>query len=53
MAAIEEHDVRQMVESQNEYRRRRGAPEQTEAEVRRRDGEEQIERLEEAERRED
>ncbi|HEV2811871.1 MAG TPA: hypothetical protein VGW10_01360 [Solirubrobacteraceae bacterium] len=49
-AAIEERDVGQMVESQNEYRRRRGAPEQTEAEVRRRVGEEEIARLDQAER---
>ena len=47
MAAIEERDVGQMVESQNTYRRRRGAPERTEEEVRRRVGEEQLRRLEE------
>ena len=52
MAAIEERDVGQMVDSQNAYRRRRGAPERTEEEVRRGVGEEQLERLREAEERE-
>lgn len=45
MAAIEDRDVGQMVEGQNAYRRRRGAPERTEEEVRRAVGEEQRERL--------
>lgn len=47
MAEIEERDVGHMVDGQNAYRRRRGAPERTEEEVRRSVGEEQLKRLEE------
>jgi hypothetical protein len=53
MSRIEEGEVGQMVDSQNAYRRRRGAPERTEEEVRRKVGEEQLARLDEEDERGD
>jgi hypothetical protein len=38
-------DVRQMMEAQNEMRRRRGAPEMTEADLRRKVAEDELNRL--------
>jgi hypothetical protein len=48
-ARIEERDIPEMVDAQNEYRRRHGRPETTEAEVRRRVGREELDRLDRAE----
>ena len=50
IARIEEREVGEMVEGQNAYRRRRGAPEVSEEQVRHRVGEEQLDRLRDAER---
>lgn len=44
-AQLEEHDVEQMIEAQNEMRRRRGAPELTESELRRKVAEDEMNRL--------
>jgi hypothetical protein len=46
--AIEDKDIGEMVEGQNFYRRRRGQPAVTEAQVRRRVGSEQLGRLDRA-----
>jgi hypothetical protein len=46
--AIEERDIPEMVDAQNEYRRRGGRPEVTEQEVRERVGARELERLDEA-----
>jgi hypothetical protein len=48
LAAIEDKDIGEMVEGQNFYRRRRGQPAVTEAQVRRRVGSEQLGRLDQA-----
>jgi hypothetical protein len=45
---IEERDIPEMVEAQNEYRRRQNRPELTEREVRRRVGREERRRLDQA-----
>ena len=42
---LEEQDVKQMLEAQNEMRRRRGAPELTERELRRKVKEDELNRL--------
>jgi hypothetical protein len=47
-AAIEDRDIGEMVEGQNDYRRRRGQPATTESEVRRRVGSEELGRLDRA-----
>jgi hypothetical protein len=47
---LEEHDVGEMVEGQNVYRRRRGQRERTESEVRSKIGAEELARLDEADR---
>jgi hypothetical protein len=44
-ARLEEEDVQQMIEAQNEMRRRRGAPELTERELRRKVKEDELNRL--------
>ena len=46
--AIEERDIPEMVDAQNDYRRRTGRPERTEQEVRSEVGVREIERLDEA-----
>jgi hypothetical protein len=46
--AIEERDVPEMVDAQNDYRRRGGRAEITEQEIRRQVGAREIERLDEA-----
>jgi hypothetical protein len=48
LAAIEDRDIGEMVEGQNDYRRRRGEPEVTEADVRKRVGSEELGRLDQA-----
>ena len=45
LVAIEDKDIGEMVEGQNFYRRRRGQPAVTEAQVRRRVGSEELGRL--------
>jgi hypothetical protein len=45
---IEQRDIPEMVDAQNEYRRRHGRPETTEDEVRRRVGREELDRLDRA-----
>jgi hypothetical protein len=45
---IEERDIPEMVDAQNEYRRRQGRPETTEGEVRQRVGREELDRLDRA-----
>lgn len=47
-AAIEDRDIGEMVEGQNDYRRRRGQRVTTESEVRRRVGSEELGRLDRA-----
>lgn len=47
-ARIEERDIPEMVEAQNEYRRREGRPELTEQELRRQVGARELERLDRA-----
>jgi hypothetical protein len=47
-AAIEDRDIGEMVDGQNDYRRRRGKRAVTESEVRRRVGSEQLGRLDRA-----
>jgi hypothetical protein len=42
---LEEEDVEQMIEAQNEMRRRRGAPELTERELRKKVSEDELARL--------
>jgi hypothetical protein len=42
---LEEQDIKQMLEAQNEMRRRRGAPELTERELRRKVKEDELNRL--------
>ena len=42
---LEEDDVQQMISAQNEMRRRRGAPEMTEEELRKKVAEDEINRL--------
>ena len=44
-AALEEQDVQQMIDAQNELRRRRGAPEITEKELRQKVKEDELNRL--------
>ena len=44
-ARLEEEDVAQMIEAQNEMRRRRGAPELTEKEIRNKVREDELHRL--------
>ncbi len=44
-AQLEEQDVQQMIEAQNEMRRRRGAPEMTERELRQKVKEDELNRL--------
>jgi hypothetical protein len=44
-ARLEEEDVQQMIEAQNEMRRRRGAPEMTEGELREKVAEDELNRL--------
>jgi len=44
-ARLEEEDVQQMIEAQNEMRRRRGAPEMTERELRQQVKEDELNRL--------
>jgi hypothetical protein len=44
-ALLEAEDVQQMIDAQNEMRRRRGAPEMTEADLRRKVAEDEINRL--------
>jgi hypothetical protein len=45
---IEQRDIPEMVDAQNEYRRRHGRPEMTEEEIRRRVGREELGRLDRA-----
>jgi hypothetical protein len=42
---LEQDDIQQMIEAQNEMRRRRGAPELTEEDLRRRVAEDEVNRL--------
>ena len=42
---LEEEDVEQMIEAQNEMRRRRGAPEMTEEDLRKKVAEDELNRL--------
>jgi hypothetical protein len=44
-ALLEAEDVQQMIDAQNEMRRRRGVPEMTEADLRRKVAEDEINRL--------
>jgi hypothetical protein len=44
-ARLEEEDVQQMIDAQNEMRRRRGVPEMTEAELREKVTEDELNRL--------
>ena len=44
-AQLEAQDVQQMIEAQNEMRRRRGAPEMTEADLRKKVAEDELNRL--------
>jgi hypothetical protein len=44
-AQLEAEDVQQMIEAQNEMRRRRGAPEMTEGDLRRKVAEDELNRL--------
>jgi hypothetical protein len=44
-ARLEEEDVQQMLAAQNEMRRRRGAPEMTERELRQKVAEDEVNRL--------
>lgn len=44
-AQLEADDVQQMIEAQNEMRRRRGAPEMTEADLRKKVAEDELNRL--------
>ena len=44
-ALLEEQDVQQMIDAQNEMRRRRGAPEMTERELRQKVKEDELNRL--------
>ncbi len=44
-AQLEEDDIRQMIEAQNEMRRRRGAPEMTEADLRKKVAEDELNRM--------
>ncbi|HKG34836.1 MAG TPA: hypothetical protein VKA89_00190 [Solirubrobacterales bacterium] len=44
-ARLEEEDVQQMIEAQNEMRRRRGAPEMTERDLRQKVKEDELNRL--------
>jgi hypothetical protein len=44
-ARLEEEDVQQMIEAQNEMRRRRGVPEMTESELREKVAEDELNRL--------
>jgi hypothetical protein len=44
-ARLEEDDVQQMIEAQNEMRRRRGVPEMTEEELRQKVAEDELNRL--------
>ena len=44
-AQLEEDDIRQMIDAQNEMRRRRGVPEMTEKDLRKKVAEDEINRL--------
>lgn len=44
-AQLEEDDIRQMIDAQNEMRRRRGAPEMTEQDLRNKVAEDELNRL--------
>lgn len=44
-AQLEDDDIRQMIDAQNDMRRRRGAPEMTEKDLRRKVAEDELHRL--------